>query len=56
MIGKSELPGGGEGEGAGHRELDVFEVKNSRLVVGLKCSDRTGSRTVCWCSITVLSD
>jgi len=27
MIGKSELPGGAEGEGAGHREMDVFEVK-----------------------------
>ena len=28
----------------GHRELEVCEVKNSRLVVGLKCSDRSGSR------------
>ena len=54
MIGESELPGGGEGEGAGHRELDVFEVKNSRLVVGLKCSDRASSRLII-CTFTVLS-
>ena len=38
----------------GHRKLEVFEVKNSRLVVGLKCSDRTGSRRIS-CIGTVLS-
>jgi hypothetical protein len=54
MIGKSELLGGGEGQGAGHRELDVFEVKNSRLVVGLKCSDWTSSRLIIR-TFTVLS-
>ena len=38
----------------GHRGLEVFEVKNWRLVVGLKCSDRTGSRRIS-CTFTVLS-
>jgi len=38
----------------GHGELEVFEVKKSRLVVGLKCSDRTGSRLII-CTFTVLS-
>ena len=39
----------------GHREVEAFEVKNSRLVVGLKCRDRTGSRLIS-CTFTVLSD
>jgi hypothetical protein len=38
----------------GHPEVEVFEVKKSRLVVGLKCSDRTGSRLII-CTFTVLS-
>ena len=30
----------------GHRELEVFEVKNARLVVGLRCNDWNGSRHI----------
>ena len=43
MIGGSELPGGGEGQGSGEQpdlrwasRAGGIEVKNSRLVVGLK--------------------
>ena len=30
----------------GDRVLEVFEVKNSRLVVGLRCNDWSGSRRI----------
>ena len=30
----------------GHGELEAFEAKNSRLVVGLRCNDWRGSRLI----------
>ena len=30
----------------GQGELEAFEVKNSRLVVGLKCNNWSGSRPI----------
>ena len=32
----------------GQGELEAFKVKNTRLVVGLKCNDWSGSRIICF--------